>query len=191
MRINKNDSTRKYLVEKMMDVLAEKYEHIDIMEIYLNDESQKCIRFLAHTYSSDGGYDDYGNWNEDFGYRVVYHSHQAEVLLSDYVTGVSENAFPDVTENYGIDDLMLEDDRQYIYDFTEEGFKDDLIQYIVSENILVYSSKIAMSENIPVGKYMFLLDVDSTTFLSEMVNKLDLDPSKKDEYVSELLAKIN
>ena len=182
---------RKYLVEKMMDVLTEKYEHLDIMEIYLNDAGQKCIRFLAHTYSSDGGYDDYDNWNEDFGYRVVYHSHQAEVLLSDYVTGVSENAFPDVTENYGIDDLMFEDDRQYIYDFTEEGFKDDLIQYIVSENILVYASKMAISEDTPLGKYMFLLYIDSTTFISEMVNKLDLDPSKKDEYVSELLAKIN
>lgn len=191
MRINKNDSTRKYLVEKMMGILAEKYEHLDIMEIYLNDAGQKCIRYLIHTYSSDGGYDFNAEWNEDYNYRIVYHSRQTEVTLQDYLSGISENSFPDAYDNYGIDDMMLEDDVQHIQDCTSEGFAKTLIEYIIPNNILVYSSKIVISENIPVGKYMFLLDVDSATFISEMVNKLNLEPSKKDEYMSELLAKIN
>lgn len=153
MKLNK-----KQISALIAETIAAQYEHIDIMEVYTEDD-KKYIRFSLYTYDIE---DD----NVEENYRIAYCEDCPETSLEDYITVINSNDEDD------IDSTLVSESCQYINDYSNKEFVKELSSYISDNNVKLLFSKYDLNLDTPDGEYLFLLDSDVKTFKKNMQKNL-------------------
>lgn len=162
---------KKRIIKAMTQLIASKYNNVDVMEIYLNKKGEKCICYLYDIHFLGGGYDEENEYNKDYNLRIITHSNQVDVALDDYISNAISKVFPDDNKYIAIDEAMNATDSKKCQDYTYKGFIKELTNIVTENNILVYPSKDMLSlHKCPVGKYMFVYNVNTDDLILEIVS---------------------